>query len=1034
MAGEKDTAPVDSKTVELNQKAPERLRSVGSPKNKEKKIMISENNVQREIDKVLKLTKNPRVIAVDTEYEKAETLSVQIAFRANIGEIAVQMYASPSIPKLSNRQCVEASITAPKSKYNPFIKNVDVRAVKTITSDFSPVTLIADVEGLQHAKPLSRSEGEKLLSDSSATLKHSTWNPKKQQWIIPSITLRITGLALPADIGRSFGADFNKSIFRNDNSKPSGIKLRNYRSISYRSGKRNGKAPVVQYLRITGNCICEDDFICEIRIEFCDLMHPFNSASLDKHSQTFLGFGKSEDLTTDDKRHMSKTFQTKTNETYKYALFDVLNTLLIYEQMILRDREIYEKFCVPIEQIPQFAGTCGRRVRNFLETMACRHAAGSKYLNKPVKLTRQMKRGGFGHFRARNSSSHYGEQTSKVFGGLAMSRCPTQFFHHAPGMLRDVDMSGCYTNIIGRINVYLGKPIVLEPGNRNMTLAEAIALVEQVSPNDGYYITVTGNFIDTNNVLIPSAIDAVTFKNFRQKRSQQECDAARQDIDPENRDSEVKLFSKQVEQGVVTHATWTVIESLPAYMRREYQQLRVESIVFYHNDLIANDGAQFDKLYEERFNMSLPWSSSTLGSTELVYRVKLDHDYVALRFPICEVATALGEHRQTAKSQFGKGSGQELALKIQANSMYGVLCSKHHTTANIVAANVITAHARAAAYIMQMLLNGLQVITDGCTYRLDQIPSCSFEECLRIKPDYCLQRPSNTDGIPFHGSTGVPLDDSAFTAWFQENAIRFFGNPSPGFRELVTGHPLEHKTTENPDRSTFDAMTTDGSGNYIKLVESDNRLQVADSKLRGFSSAVKKVLLPWITDTYRNDCMSSPPPILKDTKLLKLDQAIQVARRCFSEFKDLDELVLPLFMELGNHTTYKVLKPSAFIFQTQKQYKTMKKATENLQRELGIDLDMLLLRRSLHGSLKATAEAIYEYIQTGEVNFTRKFNLRTDRLPKDQVDLTTRFESLAQMRHESLVELADQINLDKLTSEARLTGIHVTEATLQDLS
>jgi len=49
-ASEKDLAPFDSKTAEHNQKTQERLRSLECSKNKEKKIMISENNAQSEIN------------------------------------------------------------------------------------------------------------------------------------------------------------------------------------------------------------------------------------------------------------------------------------------------------------------------------------------------------------------------------------------------------------------------------------------------------------------------------------------------------------------------------------------------------------------------------------------------------------------------------------------------------------------------------------------------------------------------------------------------------------------------------------------------------------------------------------------------------------------------------------------------------------------------------------------------------------------------------------------------------------------------
>jgi hypothetical protein len=61
-----------------------------------------------------------------------------------------------------------------------------------------------------------------------------------------------------------------------------------------------------------------------------------------------------------------------------------------------------------------------------------------------------------------------------------------------------------------------------------------------------------------------------------------------------------------------------------------------------------------------------------------------------------------------------------------------------------------------------MSLNGFQVITDGCTYRRDQVPRVTFEECLRAYPEYPIRRPES--GVAFHAVEDVPEDDAEFTA------------------------------------------------------------------------------------------------------------------------------------------------------------------------------------------------------------------------------------------------------------------------------
>src|SRR6478609_11218157 len=105
--------------------------------------------------------------------------------------------------------------------------------------------------------------------------------------------------------------------------------------------------------------------------------------------------------------------------------------------------------------------------------------------------------------------------------------------------------------------------------------------------------------------------------------------------------------------------------------------------------------------------------------------------------------------------------------------MYGFSASRYLVTNNVVCANVITATARALAFAMQMSLNGIQVITDGCTYRRDQVPRATFADCLGQDADYPIRRAES--GIAFHAPEHVPEDDTTFTAWYRQHAKDFFG-------------------------------------------------------------------------------------------------------------------------------------------------------------------------------------------------------------------------------------------------------------------
>ena len=53
-------------------------------------------------------------------------------------------------------------------------------------------------------------------------------------------------------------------------------------------------------------------------------------------------------------------------------------------------------------------------------------------------------------------------------------------------------------------------------------------------------------------------------------------------------------FICPVESGIVTYATWQVIQSLPPPLRRDYEELTAESILLYPRKLVAVDGVDYD--------------------------------------------------------------------------------------------------------------------------------------------------------------------------------------------------------------------------------------------------------------------------------------------------------------------------------------------------------------------------------------------------------------------------------------------------------
>ena len=532
--------------------------------------------------------------------------------------------------------------------------------------------------------------------------------------------------------------------------------------------------------------------------------------------------------------------------------------------------------------------------------------------------------------------------------------------------------------------MYWGRPVIYEPGSNQMLLCEAVELVQQHADRDAWLIRVTGNIASDINTLIPSTEDAITSENFasdhehgRSGRSISSSEFDESDSQDDTQSS--RLYSCRVEFGVVTDATWLMIQALPQPLRRQYEQLRVDSIVVYPRKLVAANGLEYDEFVSRYGDQAIPWSSVLeMDQLRLTTRETIDGEYVSLRFPIGEFAARIGDFRRQAQQRDGKNSGSAKAWKEQANTMYGVLASPHLMTNNFVAANQITATARALAYAMTLALNAIQVITDGCTYRLDQIPACTLEECLRIQPDYPLRRAEADSGIPFVDPASIPKDDAGFTQWYRQHVKRFFGVAGPEYDALFGIHQLEHKKIGTGQSVAFDALACDGCGNYVKCTRDDDGVwHVGEIKARAYGRESKKVLQDWIFQTYSADNLESLAPVAEDRILLSYKEAGQKA--CSALESGIPEVYYPLGLANQRSANYKVMKPSAFMFQTPQQRRTIVKQIERFQDTWYCGLELLALRRSYgdrrQGSLVDVALAIYEEIQRGSHDLTSCLNM-----------------------------------------------------------
>jgi hypothetical protein len=544
-------------------------------------------------------TDRPILIAADTEFLGPHTLSIQFACRMD-GGVAIQVYHSPAVPPMPPMD-LEAHLPRQLRRLSG---PVVLRPAKVIRPDLSPARIIADLYDNDGIVAVSRATGESARGAAEMA----------QPWTVLWIAHFWN-----ADFLRLFGAKFFRSLLCLPPGQGRRLIIEGHKTLRFKVVGNRYASPVLDYAR-------SDGVLHSIHVRTLDTMLPFGGGTLQEHAQTFLQVGKAESFAKEDMARMEEAFQRWPEKAYPYAVRDCLLTLLLAERMQQADRQLYLSLGFEAKEIPPMQHTQGSRVAEMMVRAIARQAAGSVMLSKhgyamkdgssgPVALQRvkALLHRGSGPFLAHDVHSRFGQQTGETHGGLVYSRTPTRFYHEAAGQFADVDLSGCYGAIAASLNLYVGQPIVHEPGARQMKLKDAIAfLKEYAAGNDAWVIKVTGDITLAPNALIPSTSDALTHANYRSRVSRKRANARKKGFvhdwlyEATKDTGNATLFTHRIEAGIVAWPTLLMIQAMPAAVRQEYENLEVETILFYPAQLVADDGPAYDALVDRLASDQVP--------------------------------------------------------------------------------------------------------------------------------------------------------------------------------------------------------------------------------------------------------------------------------------------------------------------------------------------------------------------------------------------------------------------------------------------
>jgi len=274
----------------------------------------------------------------------------------------------------------------------------------------------------------------------------------------------------------------------------------------------------------------------------------------------------------------------------------------------------------------------------------------------------------------------------KIHGGRCHNNNPlTRFLEDA---IADYDIAGAYSSIMQQLPFFIGKPWFYDSAKESnpVTLKEFLRCHE--SDFDKWHYTI---YVSTNEPLEYEQDFLVSWLNASSSKMKAKDDKGNITYVPiaEYKSGECRIYKNEVVNTPITSDTVKWIRSLSKQARNDLlTKLIVKSAIGY-----------------KRKDKGKEWQSINLGVL-LINNLK--------------------DKRAQYKRLFKKGkdnkynSMQEL-FKLVINTVYGVMCSRHFVTSNVVVANCITQAIRLGMYLMEKGLNLQGSITDGCMGSLNKV-------------------------------------------------------------------------------------------------------------------------------------------------------------------------------------------------------------------------------------------------------------------------------------------------------------------------
>lgn len=307
-----------------------------------------------------------------------------------------------------------------------------------------------------------------------------------------------------------------------------------------------------------------------------------------------------------------------------------------------------------------------------------------------------------------------------IAGGRNINEQPDQFkMDH----VLDADLASCYGTALKDTKYPIGLPFVYAyrlDAPPKLTLKQFLKLYENELVDGLYTITVTGKLSFQQDLIYSKIINPKTIKNTILKNKTYN--------DINTIDGDFVLLKKEI-----INVTSDILKALRRICSsnelKEIYNLEVVTAIYYKKSLLITDKKEFlnkigndlevnqykycTKTQSNQDKRTRAWTYIDLEDVFGKLIEKREH-YKAESERFLE-RYKITLNREDLENHYYNESLQGFYKNI-TNTAYGGLASKYFNTCNAVVANNITAKARLNVWLMKIVLQGRQTITDGCIY------------------------------------------------------------------------------------------------------------------------------------------------------------------------------------------------------------------------------------------------------------------------------------------------------------------------------